>query len=53
MDDAPRPLPPRLTDTETCRTNAEAAGSTERGLLWALLAVAGELAAIRKLLGKR
>ncbi|MFJ8863615.1 hypothetical protein ACIRD8_35010 [Streptomyces sp. NPDC102451] len=50
MDPTTAPLP---TDPQDCRQNAEAAHSDARALIWAVLAVAGELHEIRKLLRKR
>ncbi|MBK5994910.1 hypothetical protein ACFW61_03325 [Streptomyces microflavus] len=51
MEATPEPRPPRPTDPETCRLRAE--GGTGRPMLWALLAIAGELHEIRKLLARR
>jgi len=57
MDATPEPRPPRPTDPETCRLRAEDTGSPDWNvsdrLVWAVLAVAGELHEIRKRLGKR
>ncbi|MET9204116.1 hypothetical protein ABZW38_02940 [Streptomyces bacillaris] len=52
MDATPERRPPHPTDPETCRLRAEKS-DTSRGVLWALLAVAGELHEIRKLLKRR
>ncbi|MFJ9885935.1 hypothetical protein ACIQRW_08740 [Streptomyces sp. NPDC091287] len=57
MDTAPEPRPPRPADPETCRLRAEDTDSPDSNaadrLRWAVLAVAGELHEIRKLLRKR
>ncbi|MEU7348355.1 hypothetical protein ABZ778_31520 [Streptomyces bacillaris] len=53
MDATPQRRPPRPTDPETCRMRAEETSDRPAATVWALLAVAGELHEIRKLLRKR
>ncbi|MEU6952072.1 hypothetical protein [Streptomyces sp. NPDC045714] len=57
MDATPERRPPRPTDPEECRLRAEDSESPDWNvsdrLVWAVLAVAGELHEIRKLLRKR
>ncbi|MCY0961571.1 hypothetical protein [Streptomyces sp. H27-H5] len=50
MADQPPPLP---TEPADCRRRAEEDGPSGERLVWALLAVAGELADLRRLLAKR
>ncbi|WP_433406878.1 hypothetical protein [Streptomyces sp. CA-146814] len=52
MDATPEPRPPRPVDPQECRLRAEDSNRPDRQV-WALLAIAGELHEIRKLLGRR
>ncbi|MEU2799053.1 hypothetical protein [Streptomyces sp. NPDC007117] len=57
MDATPQRRPPGPADPDTCRLNAEDISNPDRTvsdrLVWAVLAVAGELHEIRTLLARR
>lgn len=53
MSDQEEPRAPLPTEPLECRQRAEAARSDSRAVVWALLAIAGELADIRRAQAKR